>query len=155
MRDDIYGGLRNAMSKGSTLEQAVRSFINAGYSEAEVMEVAKIFTDGALSVTSQATPPAQTSKEVPAVPVVKVPQAIVTVPGSAQPQIRPPQTPQQYSQPLQQPRPQILTLPNHKSHSGSLKIIILVLLLLVLLGTLAGTLLYKDVITNYLSGVFG
>ena len=40
MREDISGGLKNAIGKGETLEQAIISFINAGYSENEVRESA-------------------------------------------------------------------------------------------------------------------
>jgi len=34
----LIGGLRNAVERGETLEDATQSFINAGYSEAEVSE---------------------------------------------------------------------------------------------------------------------
>lgn len=41
MREDIYGGLKNALERGADLEDAVRSFINAGYPESEVRGVAQ------------------------------------------------------------------------------------------------------------------
>ncbi|MCH7568562.1 MAG: hypothetical protein IIA87_04025 [Nanoarchaeota archaeon] len=68
MRTDIYGGLRNALQRGVPLEQAIRSFINAGYNEAEVREVAKQFSDGALSITAPVTIPTKT-------PTLKVPES--------------------------------------------------------------------------------
>ncbi len=59
MRDDIYGGLRNALERGTSLEQAIKSFTNAGYPESEVREAAKALDGGStlLAVqTSQQTP---------------------------------------------------------------------------------------------------
>jgi hypothetical protein len=52
MRDDIYGGLKNALERGASLDQAVRSFVNAGYSEPEVREAARIFATPAIGVTN-------------------------------------------------------------------------------------------------------
>ncbi len=40
VREDILGGLRNALERGETLEQARQSFINSGYPEKEVNEAA-------------------------------------------------------------------------------------------------------------------
>ena len=40
MRQDIYGGLKNALERGSSLEQAIQTFINAGYNSHEVKEAA-------------------------------------------------------------------------------------------------------------------
>jgi hypothetical protein len=49
MREDIVGGLKNALDKGENLEQAVRTFVNAGYPEREVREAARYATSGILS----------------------------------------------------------------------------------------------------------
>ena len=53
MRDDIFGGLRNALEHGATLEQAIRSFVNAGYHEAEVREVAQTLQGGTAALIAQ------------------------------------------------------------------------------------------------------
>ncbi len=47
MRADIYGGLKNAVDHGYTLDQAVASFINSGYSAEEVNEAARTLNAGA------------------------------------------------------------------------------------------------------------
>ena len=52
VREDIIGGLKNAFARGEKLENAIRSFINAGYSEKDVREAAKQFQEGAISLTS-------------------------------------------------------------------------------------------------------
>ncbi len=41
MREDIFGGLRNAVENGDSVEEAVQSFINAGYPESEVLEASR------------------------------------------------------------------------------------------------------------------
>ena len=46
IKDEIIGGLTNAMEHGSTLEQAVQSFINAGYNSQEVRVVAQQLSSG-------------------------------------------------------------------------------------------------------------
>lgn len=63
MRDDIFGGLRNALERGSTLEQAIRSFVNAGYRETEVREAAKGLEGGIATMMVQ-QPVAAPAKQV-------------------------------------------------------------------------------------------
>jgi hypothetical protein len=41
VREDIVYGLKNAMSRGQSLEQAMRSFISAGYDLNDVQEAAR------------------------------------------------------------------------------------------------------------------
>jgi hypothetical protein len=36
VNEEILGGIKNAMERGSSFEQAVQSFINAGYNQNEV-----------------------------------------------------------------------------------------------------------------------
>lgn len=42
-KEDILGGLRNAMSKGASLKDAMQSFYNAGYKKEEIEQVAREF----------------------------------------------------------------------------------------------------------------
>lgn len=55
MRDEIQAGLRNAVERGDTLEEAIQSFIGAGYNPVEVKEAAK-------SVNLSMVPPMQQKK---------------------------------------------------------------------------------------------
>lgn len=41
MKDEIIGGLRNALERGSSPDVAVQSFINAGYNPIEVKQAAQ------------------------------------------------------------------------------------------------------------------
>ncbi|MEK6898483.1 MAG: hypothetical protein AABW79_00105 [Nanoarchaeota archaeon] len=54
MREDILGGLKNALERGSSLEEAIRSFTNAGYIEKEVREAATFIQSSGLQVSQQA-----------------------------------------------------------------------------------------------------
>jgi len=50
MKDEIFYGIKNAIDRGTPLEQAAQSFINAGYNEMEVREVAKLLKSGASDI---------------------------------------------------------------------------------------------------------
>lgn len=63
MREDIYGGLKNAMERGATLDQAIASFINSGYAAEEVREAARALNAGAMYSTNP-----QSSAQKPTVP---------------------------------------------------------------------------------------
>ncbi|MDP3881779.1 MAG: hypothetical protein Q8Q31_02780 [Nanoarchaeota archaeon] len=52
MRDEIWAGLKNALERGQPLEQAVQSFINAGYNANEVKEAARSIGEGASNMVS-------------------------------------------------------------------------------------------------------
>jgi|TARA_Y100000310_G_C20224838_1_gene597434 hypothetical protein len=49
MREDIIGGLKNALDRGETIEQAIRTFVNAGYNLTEVREASQYATEGTLA----------------------------------------------------------------------------------------------------------
>lgn len=41
MKDEILGGLKSAMSRGDSLQQAMQSFYNAGYDKKDIEEAAR------------------------------------------------------------------------------------------------------------------
>lgn len=55
MREDIYGGIKNALERGYSIEQAVKSFTNAGYKEAEVREAARALENTSLAISAGKT----------------------------------------------------------------------------------------------------
>jgi hypothetical protein len=67
MREDIAGGLRNALERGENLENAVRTFINAGYSEKEVRDAAEYAVSGTLASLTHVSPKEIRTKK----PVIK------------------------------------------------------------------------------------
>ncbi len=56
MIEEIAGGLKNALERGASLDQAVQSFINAGYNPVEVRQAAQ-----SLSYIPQTIKPANVS----------------------------------------------------------------------------------------------
>ena len=52
MQDEITPGLKNAVERGESLENAVQSFINAGYNPVEVRSAASSLTQGVTSISS-------------------------------------------------------------------------------------------------------
>lgn len=60
MREDIHGGLKNALERGASLEQAIRSFVNAGYHEQDVREAASALNTSSLSLVKLPSSPSPT-----------------------------------------------------------------------------------------------
>lgn len=82
MREEIIAGLRNAIARGQGLQQAVQSFINAGYNAAEVKAAAEIISRGATSIAYPATtkipakiqvPRREPLSQVPEIPIAPTP----------------------------------------------------------------------------------
>lgn len=47
MKEEIISGIRNAMERGSSLEQAMQSFVNAGYNPEDVKAAGNGISEGA------------------------------------------------------------------------------------------------------------
>lgn len=118
MADEIIEGLKNALEHGSTLDEAVNSFVAAGYSPIEVKEAAQALTSGALAMTISAQPLPQTVQPI--------------APPTAMPLQMPPVM--QPISPLQ---------PEKKEAPKWLKIAIVVLLLLIIALGITLLLTYK------------
>jgi nitrate reductase NapE component len=65
MKDEIYYGMKNALERGQNLNQAIQSFINAGYNPVEVRAAGKMISSewGASSIAGE-----KTEMEAPAKP---------------------------------------------------------------------------------------
>lgn len=79
MKEEIVEGLKNAIAHGASLDEAVKSFLAAGYSPNDVNEAALSLTSGALSLTSQQAQPLPSPSQPP--------QAVMSsqIPSSFQP----------------------------------------------------------------------
>lgn len=142
MRQDIYGGLRNALEHGATLEQAVRSFISAGYVELEVREAARALEQGVLPSTQQNV----TYKPQPAQPIAP---AIKTMPTMPVKPSQPVTLPQQ-ARPLQQATQFEVKKPSRKP---DMIVIVLSVVLLLSLVAFVVSLLFRQEIAQFLSSV--
>jgi hypothetical protein len=125
VREDIVAGLKNAMARGQSLEQAVQSFIRAGYNDLEVREAAKSLSFGASSIVAGN---AQGGQSLP------VPQ------GQVQPSQQVQQAQQVVSQSIApkklseiRPIPQVGAKPKRVNMT---LIVILIIILLLLVGAL-------------------
>lgn len=96
MKEEIIGGLRNALERGETIEKAMQSFMSAGYSAAEVREAAAVINPSAsgllygqpapAAAPLAVTPPQSSHSANPTIPAGKPtsPQQPVTPPQSSQ-----------------------------------------------------------------------
>ena len=136
-RDEIIAGIKNAMERGISLEDAKKSFMGAGYNPIEVQEAAASISSGASEVIEPQT------KQTP-----KRPTQIQQTPPQ-QSFVQPTQQPQGF--PSTQPQTQKTATPPQKDKGKKTKIIILsiILTLLIIAGVLA--FIFKDKIL----GLFG
>ncbi len=64
MNDEILAGMKNAVAKGSSVEQAAQSFINAGYNPSEVSEMASLLSSNSSQVQFKKLPePVQVTEQ--------------------------------------------------------------------------------------------
>ena len=117
-KEDIIGGLKNALERGETLERAKSTFINAGYKEEEVEEAAKLV--GEKKLKEKETPVPRSIK-----PSVKtsVPSPVSAPAPSAQP-----------AQAIGKPLPSLQVKPKKKSPITAVLIIVAVILFLLILN---------------------
>ena len=104
MNEDLVVALENAIERGSSLQDAKSSLINAGYPLSYVEEASHYVHSGVLPMMQRIQP----------------------------------------SQPAK----------IEESHSGNLKVIILVIILVVLLGALVFSIFKKDAISEYITTLF-
>lgn len=133
-KPEIVSGLKQAIERGYSLEQAKKSFVNAGYNYEDVEDSAKTFSGLITNFPQQISQPQN-------------PQAFQNPQYSQypqQPQI--PQNPQipQLPQIQQSTRPQTFQYENKKSKKTLVLIIILIVVLALLIGILGASLFFKD-----------
>lgn len=160
MIDELIGALKNALERGSSIEQAARSLINAGYNPQEVREAANAFNSSASHIVS----PVQVVKsksQMQSMPVMRVPdkpqvanKPQIQVQTFSQPQIQ--QTPQS-QQPkgqivIQQPQTKTTTRSDEEELERKQTVAILLIILILLLGIVIMVLMFKDEIIKALTG---
>ena len=143
MREDILEGLKLAMSKGESLQNAMLSFYNSGYQKEEIEEAA-----GALQMQQAGQPIPQTS---PAPTENQQPVSQTSQPTQTS-------VPEKPKGKLQQIMEKIIPSKNSsgqpqvKESPKTLAIILLGLVLFLLLFALIGVLVFKKDIVSFLTG---
>jgi hypothetical protein len=178
VRGDIVGGLKIALSKGQSLQDAMQSFYNSGYIKEEIEEAAKALSSEEILKATQQLQSQQVSNTPkvlltkPAlVPIVKQiqPNTIVQQQIISQPKIEnnltqskiplpPPPAPPQPQQTTQQMRGPIQTASyygsteNEKPKTDKVTVLLVVLLIL-LVGILSSVFFFKEEIIKFLNSI--
>jgi len=139
IKEEIVSGLKQAIERGYSLEQAKQSFVNAGYNNRDI-------SDSASSLGGIIT----SNPEISNIPQIS---QMSSVPNILPPEIS--STPPQQTPPeLSQIPPQPTQLPQEtQTKSKTLVIILIVILILIVLG-LAALFLFKDQILGLLNSIF-
>jgi hypothetical protein len=69
MKEEIIGGLKNAIERGEPMEKAVQSFVKAGYNPQEVRAAANALSQGATSIIHAEEKPAEKPFPTPSSPL--------------------------------------------------------------------------------------
>ena len=127
---DLIEGLKYAITKGATLDQAMMSFYNAGYAKEEIEEAARMMQAPATVFSGYQNTGISTSPQNSSMQVKTI---------SSQPQVI-----------------QNVSNYGHKPNSSHKTVtIVLVSLLALLLGTLIMIFIFKDQLSNFLNGLLG
>lgn len=125
MKDEIIAGIRNALDRGYSIQQAVQSFINAGYNPNEVKEAAEAFS-GASHIAFGNDEPKQVSAKL----------------------ISFNQQPAQNTPVQNFPTPNNVNIPKEKSKGKGI-VITLVIILVFLLAVLISSIVFRDQILEF------
>lgn len=149
MNDELIGGMRNALERGETIEQAIQAFLNAGYSPNEVREAAgRVAPSAAAAIYGQAPgllPSSFPSAQTKATAHSSSPASSPATVAPSQPLS---QTSSSPASSAVQPLPTTIPSPPH----GKKTIVILIVVLLLLIVLLGITYLYSDKILGLLTG---
>ena len=143
---DIVEGLRNALSRGNTLEQAMMSFFNAGYKKEEIEEAARALHEHPSQPLSHPQKP--TPEEIKK-PVIK--------PLSPELHPKPQAKPPEISKPseVKTQEKQIVSKYEEKIETkGKLVTILLLSALFVLILLFIGAFIFKDELINFFNNLF-
>ncbi len=155
VREDILGGLRNALSRGESLNQAMRSFLNAGYNKEEIEEAARALESGVQQPVQQVQPqpaiqqPIQQTQKTQSMPQQPVQQPVVVQKVSAYGQTVQPVSQQPIQQTPSVPQKVSAYESPQKKPRGKAIIFILVAMLILLLGILVAVFFFKEEIISF------
>ncbi len=126
MREDLVGGLRNALERGVPIEAAIQSFVTAGYKDTDVREAARDLDTGSVYI-EQATKPAPNLLNRPATPVQPLVQ-----------RVQPKPQPQQF----QPPKPQ-------QGHGSVILVTVLAIILVLSVAAFIASILFREQIAAF------
>ncbi|VVB79337.1 Uncharacterised protein [uncultured archaeon] len=130
---EVLEGLKQAIARGESLQRAMQSFTNAGYSQEEVEEASHYLQTGVMPTPQPIMPQQPTLQKFPPLPTPSISQPPTPLP-SQPPQQLAPQAPQQ-------------------KNIGTGWIILLIVVLVILVGALFGILFFKDSLTTFFNSL--
>ena len=147
--ENISEGLKLAMSKGETLQQAMQSFYNAGYKKENIESAARLLTPNVMQPTQ------------PQESVIPQKQPIVL----QQPQLKPVQKVSNYGKPFPQlpfplpPKPaQKVSNYGQSQKQINPKVIMIILVIILLIffgGAIGGILFFKESVIEFFNSLIG
>lgn len=132
MKDELIVGIKNAIERGYTVDQAVASLINAGYNPNEVRDAAGVFSGASHIIYS--------SEKTGNSGQMSTNSASETIALAKKVEAQTPLPPQQPINPIN---------PEEKK-GGHGMIIALIVILLIMVGILIGSLVFKEQILSLL-----
>lgn len=151
VRDDIVGGLKVALSKGHSLQEAMQSFYNAGYDKPEIEEAARFLQSN--NISSQSTSSIPISQDRPVQDKRPYSESNDKQLRDKRPIIKPNDKPIQFTMQkvsqYQDNRVRTQPLPKKKRHT--FLIIFLIILLLLLIGAGVAIFIFKDEVLSFLN----
>jgi FtsZ-interacting cell division protein ZipA len=139
IKEEIFEGLKVALSKGESLQRAMMSFFNAGYSKEEIEEAARYLQ------ASQASAQPQTSQ-----PAKQVTQPVQQQHPKPQSKIKQLWSPQK---PIKQTVQKVSAYERKPKSTSIIVTGILIFLLILLLGILVAVFLFKDKLAAFFSNI--
>ncbi len=158
VKEEIFEGLKVALAKGETLQKAMMSFFNAGYSKEEIEEAARQLQMSQVSQSQQApTQPAQQTSSSQSAPSQKTqPQPQKTQSQPTQKQKKPEKKISKTKPSQKPPKKTVQKVSAYEGKHKSKSIIvtgILIFVLLLLLGVLVAVFLFKDKLAAFFGNI--
>jgi len=148
MKEEIAAGLKNAVERGTSIDQAIQSFINAGYNAAEVNEAALLVSSGAMTIINNPNQK-QPKLSLPATPAGQpIPAVKPILQTTDTPGVLPSKPVVGTNFPVEPRQPQRLEVQPVKKGTSTGLVITLVIILLILIAGLISTLMFKEQILN-------
>jgi hypothetical protein len=150
MREELEAGLKNAIERGSTLEEAIQSFINAGYNPVEVKEAANNISSGVTNIiTNQPSLNENKISQKPANAITNVFNPNSPSPSSVPKQPTVQNIAKDNSRPATQPQAAqspIMSMSQQPKNKSKIKIVIIILIIVLalLLGTMAVLIIFRE-----------
>jgi hypothetical protein len=153
MNQEIFEGLRTAISRGESLKRAMMSFLNAGYGKAEIEQAAKVLQSQRISQPIQV-------QQSPIKPLAKKTLPIKKVSAYGKQPIPKQQPTQKKIKPVQlkkvtSQQPKVSDYKVQEKPKKNWILYLMIFFFVILLGVLAAVIFFKPELKEFVSTLFG